>query len=182
MILCGFPPARPAPQDTKNEKRMRKKIVHPGQHGRALTVIPSPSLRCAACAAAGAGVHTTVYIKPPPAPAGRDAAKGIHKKGTKKMYTLLYTQRIKLCTYYRIQCRINYVHTTLHTTRRIVYTLPYTKRKGKKEEQKRQARVYTNGMGVRLREQAGGSKLGCTKKKGGLARGSRWNRCRLGCT
>ena len=70
------------------------------------------------------------------------------------MYTLLYTQRIKLCTYYRIQCRINYVHTTLHTTRRIVYTLPYTKRKGKKEEQKRQARVYTNGMGVRLREQA----------------------------
>ena len=70
------------------------------------------------------------------------------------MYTLLYTQRIKLCTYYRIQCRMDYVHATLHTARRIVYTLPYTKRKAQKEEQKRQARVYKNGMEVRLREQA----------------------------
>ena len=163
---------------------MRKKIVHPGQHERARGIMPSPILRCATCAAAGAGVHTTVYIKPPPAPAGRDAAKGIQKRN-KKMYTLLYTQRIKLCTYYRIQCRINYVHTTLHTVKQIVYTLPYTKRKAQKEEQKRQARVYTNGMVVRLREQAkqvqarvyknerrvrpqeqeGGSRLGCTKIK-----------------
>lgn len=83
------------------------------------------------------------------------------------MYTLLYTQRIKLCTYYRIQCRMDYVHTTLHTARWIVYTLPYTKRKAQKEEQKRQARVYTNGMWVRLREQAeqGQARVYKNKKK-----------------
>lgn len=107
-------------------------------------MIPSPSLRCAACAAAGAGVHTTVYIKLPPAPAGRDAAKGIHKKGKKK------------CAHYCIHDESNCVHTTVY------------KKKGiKKEAKKRQARVYTNGMWVRLREQAeqGQARVYKNKKK-----------------
>lgn len=163
------PAVRPAPRDTKNEKRMRKKIVHPWQHERAITVIPSPSLRCAACAAAGAGVHTTVYIKPPPAPADRDAAKGIQKKEQKK------------CTRYCIHHGQNCVHTTVYNAALIMYTLPCTqpgglcihyriqKERHKKKKQKRQARVYTNGRCVRQQGQAGGSKLGCTKKKRGCS-------------
>lgn len=80
-------------------------------------------------------------------------SQGYTKKEQKKMYTLLYTQRIKLCTYYRIQCRMDYVHTTLHTARRIVYTLPYTKRKTKKRSKK--------------------DRLGCTQMEWGFACGSR---------
>ena len=118
-------------------------------------MIPSPSLRCAACAAAGAGVHTTVYIKPPPAPAGRDAAKGIQKKRKKKnvhatvyttnqiVYILPYTIPHELCTHYPIHREADCVHATVY------------KKKGiKKEAKKRQARVYTNERCVRLREQA----------------------------
>lgn len=162
LILCGFPPARPAPQDTKNGKRMRKKIVHPGQHERAITVIPSPSLRCAACAAAGAGVHTTVYIKPPPAPADRDAAKGIQKKEEKK------------CTRYCIHDESNCVHTTVYNAALIMYILPCTPRGGlcthyriQKERNKKRSKK---------------DRLGCTQMKGGFACGSRRNRCKLGCT
>ena len=98
----------------QKRKKNAKKIMHPWQHERVLTVIPSPSLRCAACAAAGAGVHTTVYIKPPPAPAGRDAAKGIQKKRRKK------------CTRYCIHDESNCVHTTVYNTAWIMYTLPCT--------------------------------------------------------
>lgn len=148
------PAVRPAPRDTKNEKRMRKKIVHPWQHERALTVIPSPSLRCAACAAAGAGVRTTVYIKPPPAPAGRDATKGIHKKKNKKnvhatvyttnqiVYILPYTMPYGLCTHYPAHREADCVHTT-------VYKKKNAKRGAKKD------------------------RLGCTQMEWGFACGSR---------
>lgn len=185
LILCGFPPARPAPRDTKNRKRMRKKNCTPraARKSHHRDTKPQPAVRSVRRGWGGC-THYCIH-KAAACSCWQGCNQGYTQKKNKKnvhttvyttnqiVYILPYTMPYGLCTHYPAHREADCVHTTVY------------KKKDKKEEQKRQTRVYTNGMVLRLREQAkqvqarvyknerrvrpreqeGGSRLGCTKIK-----------------